>query len=104
GYSLLHGEAVAVGMAAALSIAREQELIDSAFEQRVRAVIDAYGLPLHAEVDMQIVREKMSSDKKKAAGKQRWVLPVQGGGVVLTDDVPDDCVIRAIACVTRSGQ
>lgn len=103
GYSLLHGEAVAVGMAAALAIARELELIDAAFEQRVRDVIDAYGLPLHADVDPRTVREKMSSDKKRAAGKQRWVLPVQGGGVVLTGDVPDDCVIRAIARVTQSG-
>ncbi len=103
GYSLLHGEAVAVGMAAALAIARELELIDAAFERRVRDVIGAYGLPLHAEVDPRAVREKMSSDKKKAAGKQRWVLPVQAGGVVLTSEVRAESVTRAIARVTTSG-
>lgn len=103
GYSLLHGEAVAVGMAAALAIAREIDLIDAAFEGRARNLIRAYGLPLNADADPDTVRVKMSTDKKKADGRQRWVLPVNGGGVVLTSEVPSDCVDRALARVACPG-
>jgi len=103
GYALLHGEAVAVGMAAALAIAREMDLIDAAFEGGVRDLISAYGLPLDSDTEPDTVRVKMSADKKKADGRQRWVLPVQAGGVVLTSDVPRGSVDRAIARVTRSG-
>lgn len=103
GYSLLHGEAVAVGMAAALGIARELGLIDAPYEERVHALIGAYGLPLHADADPQTVREKMLADKKKSGGRQRWVLPVKAGGVILTSDVPPESIDRALAGVARMG-
>lgn len=104
GYSLLHGEAVAVGMAAALAIARDLEMIDAPYERRVREVIEAFGLPVRADVDPEMVRQKMASDKKKAGGRQTWVLPVQSGGVTLRYDVPEACVVRAITTVTAMGQ
>lgn len=104
GYALLHGEAVSVGLAGALAIAREFDLIDSALERRIHTLLHAYGLPVSAAVDPAAVRAMMTSDKKKAAGRQRWVLPTRAGGVILTSDVPDDVVARAIAGVTQSGQ
>ncbi len=104
GYALLHGEAVAVGMCAALAIARERGLIEADRQRDVCDLIAAFGLPLDADVDPAMVRNKMLTDKKKSGGKQRWVLPVQSGGVVLTRDVPEACIDRAIASVTRSDQ
>jgi 3-dehydroquinate synthetase len=104
GYSLLHGEAVAVGMCAALAIARERDLIDAGRQRDVRDLIAAFGLPLQADVDPAMVRDKMLADKKKSGGRQRWVLPVQSGGVVLTTDVPEESVDRAFASMIRSGQ
>ncbi|MBA3274862.1 MAG: 3-dehydroquinate synthase [Chloroflexia bacterium] len=104
GYALLHGEAVAVGMCAALAIARERGLIGADRQRDVCDLIAAFGLPLDADVDPAMVRNKMLTDKKKSGGKQRWVLPVQSGGVVLTRDVPEACIDRAIASVTRSDQ
>jgi len=98
-YQLLHGEAVALGMCAALTIAREMGRIDQSGEQRVRDLIRAFGLPLTGAFDPVAVRQKMLSDKKKTAGVQAWVLPLQNAGVELRTDVPDALVESAIASV-----
>jgi 3-dehydroquinate synthase len=103
GYSLLHGEAVAVGMCAALSIARELDLVDAAFERRIRSLIETYGLPVMANVDPGKVRQRMASDKKKSAGRQKWVLPIRRGGVDIVTDVPDAVVDRALEHVTEAS-
>lgn len=99
---LPHGEAVAVGMCAALRIAGEMGRIDSAAESRVRDLITAFGLPVAAAFDPDVVRQKMRSDKKKAAGIQQWVLPVREGGVAIETDVPDAAIERALASIVQS--
>jgi 3-dehydroquinate synthetase len=101
GYSLLHGEAVAVGMSAALEIAAQMNLVDSSYVARIRHLIATFGLPLSAAVDPVVVLEKMSVDKKKSQGQQTWVLPCRGGGVELRTDVPHDVVWQAITSVAR---
>jgi len=103
GYSLLHGEAVAVGMGAAMSIARDLDMVDARDEARLLRLISRFGLPSTAAVAPDVVREKMASDKKKAAGTQKWVLPLRAGGVTIRTDVPADVVTRAIARVARPG-
>ena len=103
GYSLLHGEAVAVGMCASLFIARELDLIDESFENRIRELIVAFGLPVRAEVDSDLVRQMTKTDKKKSAGRQKWVLPVRNGGVTITTDVPEELAQRAIRNVTGAA-
>lgn len=100
GYSLLHGEAVAVGMCAALDISHELHLIDGALLERVRTLIEAFELPVRASVDPVEVKARMTADKKRADGRQQWILPVREGGVVVTTDVPAAVVDRAIAAVT----
>jgi 3-dehydroquinate synthetase len=45
----------------------------------------------------------MKSDKKKASGKQKWVLPVEAGRVTITTDVPDAIIDRALASVSGSA-
>ena len=101
GYSLLHGEAVAVGMSAALEIATQMDLIDSSYAARIRSLIETFGLPLVAEVDPAMVLQNMTADKKKSRGRQAWVLPHRSGGVELHTDVPDHIVWQAITSVTR---
>ena len=38
----------------------------------------------------------MATDKKRTAGRLRWVLPT-ADGVVVRSDVPDEVVVEAIA-------
>lgn len=99
GYRLFHGEAVAVGMVAALRIAVMTGRIDEARMQRIVRLIDAYGLPTSAPVDPDEVREHMRHDKKKAAGKQLWVLPGFDGLVTTETEIPAQTVDLAIESV-----
>jgi len=41
----------------------------------------------------------LGSDKKRVAGRQRFVLPVDGGGVVIRDDIAEDAVREALTSV-----
>lgn len=99
GYALLHGEAVAVGMVAATTIAVEKGLVDASFRERLTGLIEAFGLPASAKFDSAVVREKMARDKKKASGAQQWVLPVAAGGVEIRTDVDEPLIDRAIDAV-----
>ena len=101
GYSLLHGEAVAVGMVAAMTIGVEKGLVSDKERSRLIRLLQAYQLPITAEVDSTTVRAKMAHDKKKASGKQQWVLPVRSGGVEIRTDVADAEIERALAAVIR---
>lgn len=100
GYSLLHGEAVAVGMVAATSIAVSKGLVTPEVRSRLVRLLEAYELPVSADVDPVTVREKMTRDKKKAGGKQQWVLPVTEGGVEIRTDVTEEEIGEAIREVT----
>jgi len=76
GYDLLHGEAVAIGIVAALHLAEELQLAASNLRLRVAEVLSKLGMPdrIPAGVrDDQLV-EAMSRDKKSVGGKPRFVL------------------------------
>ena len=102
GYStVLHGEAVAMGMVAVAEIGCSLGLIDEALVSRHRRLIERYGLPTHGPPGLgraEIV-EAMSRDKKVVGGKQRWVLLDGVGNPVVRDDVPPQVVREAIDAV-----
>ena len=66
---------------------------------RLESLIAGYGLPTRAAASAADVRRLMTSDKKRAAGTQRWVLAKDGAGVVIASDVPESVVNRAIDAV-----
>jgi shikimate kinase / 3-dehydroquinate synthase len=100
GYALLHGEAVALGMRAATRIGAAIGTCDGALVERVDALLDAFGLPRTAPIDPELTLGLLGSDKKRAAGRLRWVLPLAEGGVELRDDVPMAAVEAALRAVT----
>lgn len=87
GYRYLHGEAIAVGMLAESRISAEFGLFDGKSVDRIEKVVGEFGLPSSADVDRADVLALIGSDKKRTAGKLRWVLPTTGGGVTIRDDV-----------------
>jgi 3-dehydroquinate synthetase len=99
-FRLLHGEAVALGIRAVLHLARQLDSVSPELEERVNALLDGFGLPCTVETDLKTVLARMSSDKKRVAGKQRWVFPQPAGGVVIRDDIPPDRVVDAIRFVS----
>jgi 3-dehydroquinate synthase len=93
----LHGEAVAIGMAAAGAIAVEMGLWSEAEQRRQLALIAAAGLPLHwPDLERQAVLACLQGDKKVRDGQVRFVLPTAIGGVEIRDDVPAATIGRAL--------
>jgi 3-dehydroquinate synthase len=86
----LHGEAVAIGMAAAGAIAVEMGLWNPADQARQRAVIAAAGLPLDwPPLDPDAVLACLQGDKKVKQGQVRFVLPTAIGAVEIRSDVTE---------------
>lgn len=92
GYKLLHGEAVAVGMRAAVRLGAQMGTCDSGVVAQLDALLNRFELPTTASAEPERVLALLGSDKKKQGGKQRWVLPRSEGGVELRDDVPREVV------------
>jgi shikimate kinase / 3-dehydroquinate synthase len=100
GYAtLLHGEAVAYGLRAAIRIGRALDVTPDDRARRIERLLDALalgGAPLPLSLDA--VLDLTRTDKKHAAGRLRWVLPT-ADRVVVRDDVPDEVVREAVASV-----
>ena len=97
GYAnLLHGEAVAYGLRAACRIGVALDVTPAERAARVEALLDRLSLgvdPLSLGRDE--VLGAMSTDKKHAGGRQRWVL-ITAAGSTVRDDVPDELVTAAL--------
>ncbi|HWQ11653.1 MAG TPA: 3-dehydroquinate synthase [Roseiflexaceae bacterium] len=95
--TLLHGEAVAIGMHLEARIAERLGMVDAAVVERQRALLAAYGLPTQPPegMDTEAVLELTLRDKKVRAGKIRWALPTGLGGATVRDDVPE-ALVRAV--------
>jgi 3-dehydroquinate synthase len=94
---LLHGEAVAIGLCAAASVARRTGRIDDAHEKKWRRIIEGVGLPaqLPASVPVAKLLDLMRRDKKVRLGKHRLVLPITTGAE-LVNDVPESVIVEAL--------
>src|SRR5690606_10350070 len=104
GYGVwLHGEGVAAGMVMAAELSRRLGLVDAAFVQRLRTLIERAGLPtrgpvLDAQDNAGRYLELMRVDKKAEAGAIRFVL-IDGPGRAVLRTAPDALVREVIdAC------
>jgi 3-dehydroquinate synthase len=104
---VLHGEAVAYGMAVALRIAMFRRVLDAATGSRIIRLLRALGLPVTPE-DLSVTP---SSDEVIAAlemvrhvrdGSLRFVLPTDLGAALIVDDVTDDEIRNAMCGRMRS--
>jgi 3-dehydroquinate synthase len=85
-----HGEAVAIGMGVAAELARARGLVGAAFVARQDADLARLTLPTRVprSADGTRVLEVVGADKKRRAGAMHtWVLPHEGGGVRIVEDV-----------------
>jgi 3-dehydroquinate synthase len=99
--TLLHGEAVAIGMRAAALIAREMDILDEVSAQRQADLLTRLHLPAHCtDVAPDEVLQRLVLDKKRAGSVQRWILAERVGMARIVTDVPVDTVQRAVQAVT----
>jgi len=95
--TLLHGEAVGLGMEAAGELAVAMGLWSPADQERQRALIAAAGLPLRwPRFDPQAVLRCLQGDKKVQKGRVRFVLPEAIGAVRIHDAVPAELILEVL--------
>ena len=88
-HQLLHGEAVAQGLVAAIRIARILEVLEEDYEARLLTLLERYHLPTSiTDPGWERVEGALGVDKKRVDGKLRFVLPVRVGQVTVSGDVP----------------
>jgi 3-dehydroquinate synthase len=85
--ALLHGEAVAWGMVAALYLARERGTISTHQFERLESLIYLYGPFPALNLPLRRVVAATGSDKKNIGGVRRFVLPIGIGDAGIVEDV-----------------
>ena len=99
GYRLAHGAAVALGLRAVASIASGRGG-DADLPARLDHVLEGLGLGRPRPFDADALRAAMLTDKKRRAGRQRWILPMEVGRVVEVDDVTDTELRAALKVIS----
>lgn len=89
-----HGEAVAIGILAALKIAfRNHILKDTGLEGRIASMFANLDLPTAIPgLDASEIMSLLYLDKKVEYGKVRWVLPEKLGRVLISHEIPGETV------------
>jgi 3-dehydroquinate synthetase len=83
GYSLLHGEAVAIGMALEGRLAEQIGVATAGTADTIVKALQSAGLPTDLPSGLMAgeVIEAMKSDKKGVSGKTRFALPLRVGAM-----------------------
>jgi 3-dehydroquinate synthase len=104
---LLHGEAIAWGMLAALAIAKRRGLVTLDEHDRAERVIIAYGPLKQFHADPAQLVALTAKDKKNRSGDRSFVLPRGIGDAVVVKDVTlDELTLtaeRMMAMVARES-
>lgn len=103
GYQYHHGEAVALGMRAAIDLAIRVGRSTPDVAQRQNALLDRFSLPARFDGQLGEVMERVASDKKAINGRLTWILPRKEIGYVdvVTDVSSDQVEESALAIGTR---
>ena len=97
-FTLPHGKAVAIGMAAAARLAVLMDLCDKTVETIQNRLLAELKLPVRLPENSNIdaIVQAMKSDKKNTAGGITMVLPVSIGEVKIVKNVNEDLLKSAL--------
>ncbi len=94
---VLHGEAVAAGLAMAATFSARAGLMGEPDAARVRALLVRAGLPIEAQdVSGKAALEAMRIDKKVQSGRMRFVLLRGIGRSFVTADYPEEALATTL--------
>ena len=90
-FTILHGNAVAIGMMAASRISVAKGLLTVEEAEWLRSVITKFGLPAEVpkSLSRDVIKNFMLTDKKTISGRVFYVLPTSMDRIVITDEVSD---------------
>jgi shikimate kinase / 3-dehydroquinate synthase len=104
-FQMRHGEAVSIGMIIASRVSEVLGLAEAGLAERIQACLELHGLRTDLpSLDAEAIWEGMGSDKKKRAGKLRFVLPRAIGDVIVTDEVPRQAVLEVLEKMRSEGE
>ena len=89
-----HGEAVAIGLAAAARLSQALGLLEAAAVARIDSVLQAHALPARLPTRLRIaaLMAAMARDKKARAGRPRFVVLERPGAAVTREGVGPELV------------
>ncbi len=95
---LLHGEAISLGMRAALFLSERRAGLAPEVSEKILGLLGKFRLPLvlPQNITTETVMEKLSRDKKFSAGAIRFVVLDAAGSARVTDTVTADDLREAI--------
>ncbi len=97
-YTVSHGEAVAMGMAAAALISERERYLSAEDRARIVSAIDRLGLPVRIPktLDTAGILSHLAADKKRAGGRIHFVLLKKPGMPFVNGGVPLELVQETI--------
>lgn len=102
--TLLHGEAVFLGMAVAARLALRLGMVAPDFVARQDALARAVGAPhVLPPIAPEVIFAATRHDKKARGGRVRWVLPTAIGSATTRADVPDELVLAVLRELAAPG-
>ncbi|MFC1753453.1 3-dehydroquinate synthase [Thermoproteota archaeon] len=93
-----HGEAISIGMVCAADIANRLGLLRKKELERIIGIIKLYQLPTKIRgVHTGKILNSLARDKKFVRAKNRFVLPVSIGKVIVKKNIPENLIREAIS-------
>ena len=94
----LHGEAVALGMCLEARLSQKLEIIDNKAVERIKKLVDSFGLPseLPTDIDMDRMLSSMKLDKKAVAGALKFILPERVGRVRIQKGIQEKLIKQVL--------
>jgi 3-dehydroquinate synthase len=101
GYEVRHGFAVAMGLVAAAHLSAALGHCSPSLPKMIEMVLARLGLPTHIphELDPAALYAAMGSDKKKQAGRLRFILLRDIGDAFISSDVPEAAVLETLSAL-----
>jgi 3-dehydroquinate synthase len=95
--TILHGEAVSIGMAFAARLSARIAGLPPADADRWARLLETFGLPVRAPAGLRwtAVRKAMAADKKTSGGRLRFVLAKKQGWAEPGFEVPESALEEA---------
>ncbi len=96
--TLLHGEAISLGIRAALKLSENHAGLPADSSQRILNLLTHFQLPLvlSDDISTDLVLEKLSRDKKFSGGKRTFVLLDRLGNGITCSSIPAEDIVPAI--------
>lgn len=93
-YTIIHGLAVAIGMAAAAKLAVLAGLLAPETAKKITDALIAFGMPVEIpkNLDRNRMKKYLLADKKTVGGKVHYVLPTEIGKTCIVADLDEKLV------------